>query len=95
MKFLTFNTWGEHVSALVSTEISDIVAGKKTKAEPEWSLYLENEASEFLASIAFVSRVRTKDGRVLTANTRPAMEEARRFAAKFAEDGFEPTTRKP
>ena len=95
VKFLTFNIWGEHVATLVATEISDIVAGKKCKHEPQWVLHSENEASEFLASIAFIARVRTLNGRVLTADTRPVMEEARRFAAKFEEHDFEPTTRKP
>lgn len=95
LKFLTFDVWGEHEKTLVATELLDLTTGQTYECKPEWNLYSENEASLFLASIAFISRVRTAQGRVLVADTHSVMEEAHRFTAKFKENDFEPTKNKP
>ena len=82
VKFLTFDVWGEHVRNLSYSEVEDIPAGHR-KVEGNWNVASENEASQHYASIAYVARVRTKAGRVLTADTTGIIEEAKRFSAKF------------
>lgn len=93
VKFLTFDIWGEHVRTLVSTDIRDLKSKENTDLQPEWPIYSENEASEFIASIAFISRVRTRDGQVVVTDKHSVMEEALRFSGKFKENDFEPTKR--
>lgn len=95
IKFLTFNIWGEHCRTLVASYIQDFEDGQETEEEGEWSLYSENEASELLASIAFVSRVRTASGKVIVADTQPAIDEALRFTKKLDDQDFEPTFKRP
>ena len=89
IRFLTFDVWGERGKSLVLTEIKDFAAGTH-KLEGKWNLYSENEASEYYASVAYVARVRTKDGKVLVADVRPVVEEAKKFYAKFTETDLEP-----
>lgn len=84
VRFLTFNIWGERERVLSLTEILDFGVGTH-KLTGSWSLYSENEASEFYASIAYVARVRTASGKIVTADLDPILAEARKFNAKFSE----------
>ena len=56
--------------------------------------YPENTAREFYASIAYIAQVRTKDGRVLKANTEAIIQEARKFSEKFSVSDLENTPEK-
>ena len=89
IRFLTFDVWGETGRSLVMTRIKDFAPGTHT-LDGVWNLYSENEASEFYASIAYVSRIRTKDGKVLVADVRPVVDEAQKFNGKFTETDLEP-----
>lgn len=89
VRVLTFDIWGERGTSLVMTEVKDFGPGKH-KLTGTWKLYSENEASEFYAAIAYVARVRTRDGKVLKADVRPVIEQAQKFYAKFAEADLEP-----
>ncbi len=89
VRFLTFDVWGERGKSLVHTEVQDFSAGVH-KLEASWNLYSENEASEFYASLAYVARVRTRSGKMLVADSRPVVEEARKFYSKFTETDLEP-----
>jgi hypothetical protein len=60
-----------------------------------WRILSENEASEFYASIAYVAVVRTKTGRIVTADTAPVIEEARKFSSKFSAQDLEPKREPP
>ena len=93
IRFLTFDVWGQHKRTLVVTEIADLAAGTHA-FEAKWRLFSENEASEYYASIAYISRVRTSDGRVVEADAGKVIEEARKFSAKFTEEDLEPETEK-
>jgi hypothetical protein len=90
IRYLTFDVWGSHERTLIAAEISDIAANENRKDEACWELYSENEASEFHASIAYVSKVRTAAGKVWEANTEPVMREVHRFNAKLMESDLEP-----
>lgn len=92
--FLTFNVWGEHVRTLNLTEVKDFKAGPN-KLTGTWRIYSENETSEFYASIAYISRARTKDGRVMVGDRAPVIAEAKKFYTKFSESDLDPEKPKP
>jgi hypothetical protein len=92
IRFLLFDIWGKHIRTLGFTEIADIKGVKNVKGT--WRLYSENEASEFYASIGYISRVRTMTGRVIEGNTLPVLDEARKFAKKFTSEDLEPKAEK-
>lgn len=89
VRFLTFDLWGQHVRNLVSDDVSDIEPGTK-EVDAQWRLYSENDCSRHYASIAYVSRVRTRDGRVLEADPAPVVQEAKKFSKKFTAADLEP-----
>ncbi len=89
IRFITFDVWGERGKSLVMTEIRDYPVGVH-KLEGTWSLYSENEASEYYASVVYVARVRTKDGKVIASDVRPVVDEAKKFYAKFSESDLDP-----
>src|SRR5258708_38391556 len=72
VRFLTFDLWGQHVRNLVFDDVSDLEPGTK-EFGAQWSLYSENDCSRHYASIAYVSRVRTRDGHVLDADPAPVV----------------------
>jgi hypothetical protein len=88
--FLTFDIWGNHVQTLAAIDISDRRAGQSMELNSEWTLYSEQEACEHYASIAYVAKVRTAAGLVLSGNITAVVEEAKRFSAKFTEEDMEP-----
>lgn len=92
--FLTFDIWGNHIRTLSTTEIIDLNAGEKRTFDTMWILYSENEASEYYASIAYIAQVRTKAGRVIKADPKIIIEEARKFSSKFSESDLEPKPEK-
>ncbi len=84
MRFLLFDIWGNHTENLSATEILDMEAGKQYDFEGQWKIYSENEASEYYSSISYISQVRTKTGKVLSANPESIVMEAQTFSAKFS-----------
>lgn len=90
IRFLVFDIWGQHKRSLSATHIGDAGAGTTKQFDSKWNLYSEHEASEHYASIAYVARVRTQDGRILAANTRHVIEQARKFSAQFSENDLTP-----
>ena len=46
--------------------------------------------SRHYASIAYISRVRTKEGRVVEADSGPIVDEAKKFSKKFTSADLEP-----
>lgn len=91
--FLLFDLWGEHLTSLGFTEILDLKAGQKAPFSAQWNLHSEHDCSAYYASIAYVSRVRTADGRVLRADTAAVLKEARRFSEKFSEEKLTETAK--
>jgi hypothetical protein len=92
--FLTFDVWGEHVRTLSLSEIKDFKVGLN-KLTGSWHIYSENETSEFYASIAYIARARTKDGRVMVGDRVPVIAEAKKFYTKFSDSDLDPEKPKP
>ena len=84
VRFLAFDVWGEHMQSFRYEEVADIATGAAKPVTGEWRLFSENDAEKFYASIGYVSRVRLKSGRVVTAQDAPVVEEARKFSSKFS-----------
>jgi hypothetical protein len=89
-RFLTFNVWGNHGRTLCASYIKDIKPLTKYWEDSEWRLFSENEAWEHSASIGYVARVRTADGKVIEADADLILREAKRFTEKFTEADLEP-----
>jgi hypothetical protein len=95
VRFLLFDIWGQGTKNLVITEIMDLQPGMTKEINPKWRLPSETEAAQYYASIAYISRVRTKDGRVLATNSELVLEQARKLSAQFKEVDPELSKAKP
>ena len=90
LRFLTFNIWGDHIRNLSATEIVDMTPGVRESLKWKWNIYSENEVSQYYASIAYIAQVRTKTGRVIKADPRIVLEQARLFSKGITEDDLDP-----
>jgi len=93
-RFLTFNVWGSHVRTLCASNIKDYRTDTKYWEDSQWRLFSDHEAWEHFASIGYVARVRTSQGKVIEADTDLILREAKRFTEKFTEANLEPKTPK-
>jgi hypothetical protein len=89
VRYMTFNTWGDHVSTLAASEVMDLGVGERLKLSHVWNLYSDNEAEEFCVSLGFVSRVRLASGAVRNADLAFVLREAQRIAEKVTETDLE------
>ncbi|KPN77161.1 hypothetical protein AEA42_09695 [Shewanella sp. Sh95] len=94
IRFLIFDIWGNHVTNLSATDIEDTKAEVTKTTSSKWNEYSENRVSEYYASIAYISQVRTADGRVIKANPETVLIEARKFSEKFSKSDLEPKPEK-
>lgn len=90
IRFLLFDIWGKNTKSLVMTQVMDMMTGTTKEFNAKWQIPSETEAAQYYASIAYVSRVRTQDGRVLGSNGEFVLEQARKFSAQFKEVDLEP-----
>jgi hypothetical protein len=89
-RFLTFSVWGSHARTLCASNIKDIKPLTKYWEDSQWRLFSDHEAWEHFASIGYVARVRTAEGKVIEADTDLILREAKRFTEKFTEADLEP-----
>lgn len=94
VRFATFDVFGNRVRTLSATEIEDISVGRQTTYDWKWRLYSENDASKYFASVVWVARVRTSDGRVHFANQKHILDVMRQFSADVTETDLDPTPKK-
>jgi hypothetical protein len=90
VRLMLFNVWGSHVGTLSASEVRDLQVGSRHKDDYSWQLWSYNEGNEHHASIAYVARVRTAEGRVLNADTDFVLREAQRFSEKCTVEDLEP-----
>ncbi len=91
IRFLLFDVWGEHLKTLSATEIKDLGVGTSLEIKEigTWQAW-ENDVSRYLTSVAFVSRVRTLDGKGWTANTSALLQRAAELDLKPDESDLDP-----
>jgi hypothetical protein len=85
LRFLLFDVWGKNTKSLTKTEVLDLSPGTTRELNAKWQISSETEAAQYYASIAYISRVRTKDGRVFAANNGFVLEQAGKFSTQFKE----------
>jgi hypothetical protein len=92
--FLVFDIWGNLIRNLSSTDILDLKSEETKNLSAKWDVYSENEVSEYYASIAYISQVRTKTGRVIKSDIYLIVQEAQKLSAKFNVSDLEPEPKK-
>lgn len=90
--YLLFDVWGRHVRTLALTEVIDVEPGRKSFSGA-WRAWSENDVVTYYASIAYLARVRTKSGKVVSADVAPVLAEARKFTSKLSAEDLEPKLR--
>jgi len=96
VRFVAFDVWGNPLRTFTATHVEDLPPGQSHQFDDKWSLSsYDTDVSELYGSIAYVARVRRKNGRTWEANDAPLLEEARRFSVRFtAEDLLPPNERR-
>jgi len=94
VRFLLFSIWGDYTRTLYATQVAECEPGQELSLVYRWPFDSQREGDEHLASIAYLARVRTKDGQVLNADTAFVLREAQRFSVKFTEDNLEPRSQR-
>ena len=95
VRFVSIDVFGERMTTLSATVIQDIAAGEKTTFDWKWNAYRENDIARYLASIAFIAKVRTADGQVHLASNDAVLEAVRRFAKEATEADLNPSSDSP
>ncbi|MCK9482294.1 MAG: hypothetical protein M0R38_11105 [Bacteroidia bacterium] len=80
---LVFNVWGQLQSKLSATEIMDMTKNQTYDFSPTWSISSEHKATEALSSLAYINQVRTKSGRIYTADMTAIVAEAQKYAKEL------------
>jgi hypothetical protein len=85
---LIYNVFGEHMKSLSNTEIIDFEGEKNFSRYSSWYAS-ENNVSEYLICISYVSNVRTKSGKIWHYNFKALKEQLNKIEFTF-EEGFVP-----
>lgn len=95
VRYILFDVWGDLHRVVGGNQIQDLPPGDTTSWDVSWESYGENAARVYYATIVYISRVRTADGRVLKANETAVLREARRFAESFSRSDLTPEEDQP
>jgi hypothetical protein len=85
---LIYNVFGEHMKSLSNTAITDIDGQSFFRPYSSWYAS-ENNVSEYLICISYVSNVRTKSGKIWHYNFKALKEQLNKIEFTF-EEGFVP-----
>ncbi len=84
VRFVLFDVYGEYMKTLSASELVDWARVSEYSFQPEWSITSESDVSTLGTSIAYVSRVRTRAGRVYMADLSAVVAEARKISDRFS-----------
>jgi len=85
---LIYNVFGEHMKSLSNTEITDIDGQKDFSKYSSWYAS-ENNVSEYLICVSYVSNVRTKSGKLWHYNFKALKDQLNKLEITF-EEGYVP-----
>lgn len=85
---LIYNVFGEHMKSLSNTEIIDFEGQKDFSKYSSWYAS-ENNVTEYLICVSYVSNVRTKSGKIWHYNFKALKEQLNKLEIVF-EEGFVP-----
>jgi len=89
VRFVLFDVWGDPMVTLATSRVCDFTGGQY-RIEGAWPA-TEHDCRRLYASICYVSRIRTHDGRIITAAPQPVIAEGQRFDPNFDVDKLTPT----
>lgn len=83
-----YDVFGNHIKTLSNTEVCDVVVG--TKEFPRASWYAsENQVSEYLVCVSYVSNIRMKDGKIWRYEPKVIENELKNIEIKY-DEGYAP-----
>lgn len=94
VRFLLFDIWGEHMRTLSDTEVSDLSGQIGLKDTGSWTAW-ENDVSELLTVVSFVSRVKRPDGTVWDYDSSSLLQQVEKIKVKLTEKELAPEKEKP
>lgn len=96
IRFLLFDVWGQHMQTLSSTEVTDLAAGSSVDLSKagQWRAWSENDVSELLTVVAYVSAARTRAG-IWRADPKALLREVEKIKVRLTEQQLEPEKRRP
>ena len=77
---LVFDVWGQLQSKLSSSKVKEFKKGEIYTLAPTWTLSSEHKATEALSSLTYIYQVRTKSGKIFTADLDAIAIEAQKYA---------------
>ncbi len=86
---IPLDIWNEAQRTLSLTEIADLAAGGH-ELEGRWRIFSESDAGSIAHVIAFVRKVRLKDGSVLIADMAPVLDAVKALNENISEDDIAP-----
>ena len=89
VRFITFDVFGNKMRNLSATYVQDMAKGTVISFSPQWTCSSENDAEEYLSSIAYIAQVRTSDGKVYYYDADAIVSEVLKFTSKFSADQIE------
>jgi hypothetical protein len=92
LRHFTFDIWGDRMATLQGGETVDLAVGDTMEIRHRWMVASSADVDDLYASLTFVSRVRTQDGLVLSADTAYVLREAQRFSETLIEADFTPSS---
>ena len=92
VRYLLFDTFGNHLKTLSGTEIRDLISGGELELAKTgtWRAF-ENEVSQLLTVVSFVAFTRTADGKVWRYNEKAIGAELARIELQVKSGILEPT----
>ena len=89
VNFICFDIWGQYMTTLSATYVNDFDIGEHSFSLA-WRVRSFHEKREkHYVSIAYIARVRTRSGAIVTANTDKVVDVAREYMDDFTDDCLE------
>ena len=91
VRVMTFNVWKDFTGTLTFTQLEDLRPGQRKNFNGlVYGLYGESQLRAHTTSIAYVARVRRRDGRTTVASVEPVLRIARQIQASITEQDLSP-----
>lgn len=95
VRFMLFDVWGDHMKTLSGTELRDIPEATPFSLSEigSWRAW-ENDATQYLTSVAYIAHVRTSDGRAWSYDSKALLRELDTVKLSLTQEQLEPDKRK-
>ena len=90
IRVVVLDVFGNFQRTLSGVEVEDIPADSTWTCNLPWPVYSESLAGNSFASIAYVAKARTQEGRVYEANPALVLDQIRRVARQITETDLDP-----